>query len=563
MPHATGEEVPRLAPTYLPREPHATVLYRLVKEHGEEFLRYARESYDGRLPRYVLEELRRYLGCGDFGRGFVHLKCKKCEHELLVAFSCKRRALCPSCAGRRMAAQAAHLVDCVLPAAPLRQFVLSFPFELSLLAATRPDVLRALARIHAAELARHYKQAARSDGVTGKLHTGAVTFIQRFGSSLNLHTHLHTCALDGVYVEGDQGALRFVHARPPTRTELCALAERVALRVTAWLEKHGFTKEHDHAPNESKAPSFAETLAMVGAQRGTVENVTDDKDAAGAALPKTNEPNAPRCDDAVTVRGFNLHASVTIQADDDLGRERMCRYGLRPPFSLSRFRRLRDGRIAYRIKKSARRASRCRIMTPVECIARLCALVPPPFYPLTRFHGVLAPRAKLRPRIVPKLPETAKRVHEHAATSSRREKSRPAEPPPPSPDRRDRSDGGNVIPTGVPVSATTLAANLGGADVPAPNIVSAKHLSRIAGGALYAASSSVPWATLLARTFDVDVKACVRCGGRLEVRAVVSDRDKAADILSGVPIRPLSARAPPSATTVTVQYEYDEEVALA
>ena len=204
------------------------------------------------------------------------------------------------------------------------------------------------------------------------------------------------------------------------------------------------------------------------------------------------------CDDAVTVRGFNLHASVTIQADDDLGRERICRYGLRPPFSLSRFRRLRDGRIAYRIKKSARRASRCRIMTPVECIARLCALVPPPFYPLTRFHGVLAPRAKLRPRIVPKLPETAERVHEHEGRSSRREKSRAAEPPPPppSPHRHDRSDGGgrgNVIPTALPVSATTLAANLVGAEVPAPNILSAKHLSRIAGGALYAASSTVPW----------------------------------------------------------------------
>jgi hypothetical protein len=89
-----------------------------------------------------------------------------------------------------------------------------------------------------------------------------------------------------------------------------------------------------------------------------------------------------------------MHASLTIGADDDLGRERLCRYGLRPPFSLSRFRVLRDGRISYRVKKSSRRVSRCRIMTPVECVARLCALVPPPRYPLTRFHGVLAPRAK-------------------------------------------------------------------------------------------------------------------------------------------------------------------------
>lgn len=60
-----------------------------------------------------------------------------------------------------------HLVDCILPAVPIRQFVLSFPFELSLLAATKPEVLRALARIHAEELARHYRSAAKKSGERG------------------------------------------------------------------------------------------------------------------------------------------------------------------------------------------------------------------------------------------------------------------------------------------------------------------------------------------------------------------------------------------------------------
>ena len=41
----------RLAPAYAPRRPHETALYRLVKEHGEEFLRHARETHDGPLPR--------------------------------------------------------------------------------------------------------------------------------------------------------------------------------------------------------------------------------------------------------------------------------------------------------------------------------------------------------------------------------------------------------------------------------------------------------------------------------------------------------------------------------
>ncbi len=76
-----------------------------------------------------------------------------------------------------------------------------------------------------------------------------------------------------------------------------------------------------------------------------------------------------------------------------------------------------------------------------------------------------------------------------------------------------------------------------------PNVLSAKHLGRIAGGLLYAATSNVPWATLLARTFDVDVTACARCGGRLDVRAVVADHEVAQRILNALPA---TARAPPS-----------------
>jgi hypothetical protein len=435
-----------------------------------------------------------------------------------------------------MAAQAAHLVDCVLPAVPIRQFVLSFPFELSLLAATKPEVLRALARIHAEELARYYRQAAKKSGETGKLHAGAVTFVQRFGSSLNLHVHLHTCALDGVYVEGDEAeALRFVAAAPPSRADLYVLAERVALRVMTWLRKHGHAKEDDHASNDTPDRSFAEVLAQLATQRGTLENVKDDTgESEGPA-----EPAAPFVDEAVTRHGFNLHASLTIAADDDLGRERLCRYGLRPPFSLSRFRVLRDGRISYRVKKSSRRVSRCRIMAPVECIARLCALVPPPRYPLTRFHGVLAPRAKLRGRVVPKLPGSATRACASALSrlpEQREPRGQAGERPAP----RDKT--GPIIPAAVPVSATMLARGLHGADVPSSNVLSVRHLARIGGGLLFAATSNVPWATLLARTFDIDVKACHRCGGRLEVRAVVTDHAIARKILDAIPT---AARAPP------------------
>lgn len=56
----------------------------------------------------------------------------------MVAFSCKRRGICPICTARRMADTAAHLVDRVLPRAPYRQWVFTVPRPLRLVLARDP-----------------------------------------------------------------------------------------------------------------------------------------------------------------------------------------------------------------------------------------------------------------------------------------------------------------------------------------------------------------------------------------------------------------------------------------
>jgi hypothetical protein len=45
------------------------------------------------------------------------------------------------------------------------------------------------------------------------------------------------------------------------------------------------------------------------------------------------------------------------------------------------------------------------VMSPLEFMQRLAALVPRPRLHLIRFHGVLAPNAKLRAMVVPQEPE--------------------------------------------------------------------------------------------------------------------------------------------------------------
>jgi len=53
-----------------------------------------------------------------------------------------------------------------------------------------------------------------------------------------------------------------------------------------------------------------------------------------------------------------------------------------------------------------------------------------------------------------------------------------------------------------------------------PNVLSVKHWDRLLGGALYAATPRLDWASLLRRSFSVDVLECAKCGGRLRVLGI-------------------------------------------
>jgi ribosomal protein S27E len=130
----------------------------------------------------VRREFEDYLKCGRLEHGFLRVRCTGCHSEKLVAFSCKRRGFCPSCGARRMVESAALLVDEVLPAVPMRQWVLSVPFALRFLfasnAAAMGEALRIVYRTISGFLIR------RAGLARGTGQCGAVTLIQRFGSAL-------------------------------------------------------------------------------------------------------------------------------------------------------------------------------------------------------------------------------------------------------------------------------------------------------------------------------------------------------------------------------------------
>ena len=88
---------------YRPRLPARTVLHKAVRNNLETYLAgYQEEDFTGEVPPYGERAFRAYLKCGILAHGFARAYCAGCGHGFLLAFSCKGRDICPSCATRRM-----------------------------------------------------------------------------------------------------------------------------------------------------------------------------------------------------------------------------------------------------------------------------------------------------------------------------------------------------------------------------------------------------------------------------------------------------------------------------
>ena len=223
---------------YQRRDPVNSELHRVVRENLEEFLLLARRGDpNGRgLPRYVEQEFRKFLLCGDLRAGFARAFCRTCHRDFVVALSCKGRGMCPSCTTRRMCEVSAVLVDNTLPQVAMRQFVLTLPYELRLPVARDARLLTSVLRMFAQEVMALLGAGARRLGHE-KPQCGAVTFVQRANSKLGLMPHFHLCALDGAFVVNDEGVPTFLPTPPPTRDELARICAAVSARVTAFLER--------------------------------------------------------------------------------------------------------------------------------------------------------------------------------------------------------------------------------------------------------------------------------------------------------------------------------------
>lgn len=297
-----------------------------------------------------------------------------------------------------MADTAARLVDQVLPAVPIRQWVLSFPIEIRYRLAYDGELLSEVLRTFMQHLDAFYRtQASRYGHNDGR--TGGITFVQRAGSSINLNPHLHILMLDGVYVtHPDSGQPTFVAVDPPTDEQVQRLIEQAAVRLIDRLERRGVLDDSQTDPLSDQEPILAAVTAA------SIQGTVATGERAGRRVrrvlsdPAEGIRNAPLC---FAARGFSLHAATTVDAHDHAGRERLCRYVNRPPLAYGRLQHLDAERLSFSLKTPWEDGTHQIVVSPLELIEKLAALVPPPRIHLIRYHGVLAPNAADRALIVP------------------------------------------------------------------------------------------------------------------------------------------------------------------
>jgi hypothetical protein len=386
---------------YRRRKPEQSVLYEVIRRHYATFLASVSDS-DRTLPGFVRREIEKYMACGILAHGFVRCRCGACGYDRLVAFSCKSRGWCPSCIGRRMAETAAHLTDNVLPDVPMRTWTLTLPYPLRYLLAYDAELLGDVVRAYSKSLLGWLRRRARLElglSCAADAHPGMITWVQRFGSALNLNVHLHSLATEGVFLETVDGGVEWHTLSAPSSEEVAEIALDVCQRVSRILQARGISlSAEDEDAFAAEQPLLAACCAAsVQGFIATGRRAGQRMMRMGVAVADHGESRLER-----SPHGFNLFAGRCISAFDRNKREHAIRYMARPPVPERRlsFADGSDGDVLLELKRPWSDGTTHVRFTGPELIERLVSLVPPPRVNLVRHHGVFAPNARLRPFVV-------------------------------------------------------------------------------------------------------------------------------------------------------------------
>lgn len=384
---------------YVSRTPYKTDLHDLIRENYRQVF-FDKEVQGTHLPFHLEREFKRYLTCGIPAYGMARFHCSCCQKDKIVAFSCKGRTVCPSCTGRRTADTAKHLLEAVIPAVPVRQWVLSMPYTYRFLLATRPEFLRKALAIYHRTINRHYQKKAKALNLRNP-KVGAITVVQRFGGNLGLNVHFHTIYMDGVFHENYLGEEVFYEIIP-THEEIVQVTGQLKKRLARLL-----AKEEENIDGEDYSLNHLQAQSV----QNRDENFLPPKKIGKVCDPPFSEFKGMRC---CYNDGFSLHADVKILGHLRSGLEQLCRYVLRGPLAKERIS-YTAGKVNLKLKKPYADGTTHLQFTPEQFIKRVIALIPPPRQNLIRYIGVFGARHKKRSVITslaqPKKEKIKKKVY--------------------------------------------------------------------------------------------------------------------------------------------------------
>jgi hypothetical protein len=176
-----------------------------------------------------------------------------------------------------------------------------------------------------------------------------------------------------------------------------------------------------------------------------------------------------------SMNGFSIHAATSIKDYDRDGLEKLIRYVGRGAISQERISLNDKGEILYELKNNYDGASHV-LLSPMELMEKLSAIVPPPYKHQVNYYGCLSSHSNLRPLIVPG--ESAANKDETAAKKE-------------SPPTDEKQEGAN------------------------PDEMKKEKIKK---------SGYIDWQTLLKKVFKIDISVCPKCQGRMKVIAVINEK---------------------------------------
>jgi hypothetical protein len=304
----------------------------------------------------------------------------------------------------------------MLPRVPVRHWTLSLPPSVRRTLASDEGAIAAIVRVFVQEIFAILADASPLPRGR-RVHCGAATLVHRTGSALNLDIHLHALVLDGVYTTDAASASASFHPlrEPPGGSRVRGLARRVLERLRGALAGRaaGASAVAPDPLRRIHAAAISQRAAL-GPRAGASARQVRVASAETARRAPTRELAAVR-------DGLEVHAGPAVPPGEREAILRLTRYVTRPAFDRHAFSAAPEGRVRYRLKEPFRDGTTHVEFDPAELAERLAALVPDGGRHRIGYHGILAPRAAARWRVLPTQLALVEVPRAPRATAARRE----------------------------------------------------------------------------------------------------------------------------------------------